>query len=363
MARMHPGGPLITGMLMAVFGALSAVAAPPEPSWSLPRTPAGDVVLRQYSARAAAPDAAARVLRVYVEDPSAPLAARAPIQGRYALRPDGLHFTPFFPFAAGRAYRAEARPAGAPAALVRFRVGAFPATSALPRVLDIAPSARALPANTLRFYITFASSMRDQFDRRAVHLTDDAGHGVAGAFMSFGEELWSADGCRLTLLLDPGRIKRGVTANQTEGPSLVPGRSYTLAVVLPASVRATTFRATAPLQTPLDQADWCLATPKAGTRAPLRLRFDRVMDPALLRDAVTVRAADGRRLAGVARDADGGREWRFIPDAPWGRAGCSVVFSDELEDICGNRIGEALDHEVGTTPARQDGGAMPFKPQ
>ena len=203
--------------------------------------------------------------------------------------------------------------------------------------------------------------MRGRFDRREVRLADGQGREITGAFMSFGQELWSADGRRLTLLLDPGRIKRGVTAHLTQGPALAPGGTYTLSVALPQSRAATTFQASAPLRSPLDPKAWRLTPPAAGTRAPLIVRFDRVMDRALLQDGVRVRSGDGRNIAGTARSAGGEREWAFTPEAAWGHTDYRVVFSADLEDVSGNRIGEALDHEVGSTPTQPQAFTRPFK--
>ena len=180
--------------------------------------------------------------------------------------------------------------------------------------------------------------------------------------MSFGQELWSADGRRLTLLLDPGRIKRGVTANLAEGPPLRQGRTYTLSVA-PAtgSGARIRFRVSAPRRTPLNPTAWRLTPPAAGTRGPLVLRFDRVMDSALLRDAITVRSAQGRAVAGTATAADGERAWLFTPASPWGRSVYRIVFSADLEDVSGNRIGEALDHDVGAAPPKQNTLELPFR--
>ena len=219
-------------------------------------------------------------------DESAPEQTRAPVQGRYKTTMDTISFTPFFPFVPGQFYRVEwkrrAESGGA------FRMASFciasPAHETL-HIVEIAPSAPTLPTTTLRFYITFSRSMRGQFDRRSLRLADDAGHVVTGAFMEFGQELWSANGRRLTLLFDPGRIKRGVTANRIEGPPFKPGCAYTFSVTLPVSSASQTgsvftvrFKTSPALREPLNPKLWRLTPPQAGTRAPLVLQFDRVMD-------------------------------------------------------------------------------------
>ena len=78
------------------------------------------------------------------------------------------------------------------------------------------------------------------------------------------------------------------------------------------------------------------------------------MDSALLLDAITVFSANGRRIAGASASADGERTWRFTPAAAWSKTEYRVIFDSNLEDVCGNRIGEALDHEVGIKTSRDE---------
>ena len=45
-----------------------------------------------------------------------------------------------------------------------------------------------------------------------------------------GEELWDPNFQRLTMTFDPGRIKRGLTSNETMGPPIAEGKRYTLVI-------------------------------------------------------------------------------------------------------------------------------------
>ena len=53
---------------------------------------------------------------------------------------------------------------------------------------------------------------------------------VHAPFLELEEELWSPDGKRFTLLVDPGRIKRGLKPREMFGPVLEAGKSYELIV-------------------------------------------------------------------------------------------------------------------------------------
>src|SRR5580698_4185570 len=96
--------------------------------------------------------------------------------------------------------------------------------------IRISPQAKVLPANTLRFYIHFPRSGEAHFDRNQLWLLDDREQVVRDPFLVLSQELWSLDGRRLTVLMEPGRIKRGIGADPTHDPALVVGRTYSLVI-------------------------------------------------------------------------------------------------------------------------------------
>ena len=51
-----------------------------------------------------------------------------------------------------------------------------------------------------------------------------------GAFLALDQELWDPVRRRITLLFDPGRVKRGVRTNLESGAPLVAGRRYRLVI-------------------------------------------------------------------------------------------------------------------------------------
>ena len=58
-----------------------------------------------------------------------------------------------------------------------------------------------------------------------IRLLDAQGAPVELPFLEIDEELWNAEMTRLTLFIDPGRIKRGVKPLEEIGPSLVAGQT------------------------------------------------------------------------------------------------------------------------------------------
>ncbi len=75
--------------------------------------------------------------------------------------------------------------------------------------MEIYPTSSELPENLLKFYIHFSQPMSRGQAYRHIKLLKADGKAVDGAYLEIGEELWDASSTRFTLLLEPGRIKRG----------------------------------------------------------------------------------------------------------------------------------------------------------
>ena len=247
---------------------------------------------------------------------------------------------------------------GLPRVLGRHR---FPArTLARTTVLEsVHPTEPVVPQNLLRFYLTFSAPMSRGAAQRHVRVEDADGRTVAGAFLPLEDELWDPSGRRLTLLFDPGRIKRGLARNRDLGAPLQADRSYTLVVdaawedargaPLARGLRHA-FTTTDPDRTQPDAGAWTLDLPRAGTRAELAVRFEEPLDHALLQRLLALTGPTGEPVPGSATVQDGERTWRFRPDAPWA-AGEHVLRADpRLEDRAGNSFASPFEVPA-TAPA------------
>jgi hypothetical protein len=235
-------------------------------------------------------------------------------------------------------------------------VMALVSASAVPQVVSISPAARSIPANTLRLYVTFGHPARGTVATRDLRLLDDAGRTIDGAFMDFGQDLWSPDGRRLTVLFDPGRVKRGVEGDGESAAPLQVGHSFTVEV----SGKRFHYQVTPAVRTAIGPQTWRVALPKAESRDALTVTFDREMDDALLRDQLEVEDARGRPQPGQMTASPSGRVWSWRPKHGWRIGVYRIVVGTSLEDVSGNRVGEALDHEVGSPDAPRESVAVPF---
>ena len=213
--------------------------------------------------------------------------------------------------------------------------------------IRISPQANVLPANTLRFYIYFPRSGEAHFDRGRLWLLNEEEQVVRAPFLVLPQELWSADGRRLTVLMEPGRIKRGLGADPSHEPALVVGRTYSLVVTALGQTARKTFRISDPVLAAVDETRWRLVSPTVGSLDPAVVHFDRVMDAGGCEDEIRALTPSGEIVQTRVSLASDGTAVRLFPSHPWRAGEHRLAVSERLEDVCGNRLGEALDHDLG----------------
>jgi len=225
----------------------------------------------------------------------------------------------------------------------------------LTRVSAVYPSGQTLPENLLRFYVYFSAPMGQNDILPAIDLLDARGRHVDGVFLSNRFDLWSADRTRLTLLLDPGRVKTGLQAHRALGRALTPGETYHLQISttardthgcpLAAPHRVTFEASHADLASP-SPADWALIAPKVGTRAPLIVVLDGPVDHLSLAYRLRVIGADGAPVPGRIDLDEAETRWLFTPRVPWHDMAHRLAIDPMLEDLAGNRPGVLFDQPV-----------------
>ena len=294
-----------------------------------------------------------------------------PILGSYRVEADVLRFEPRFPFVPGLLYRAEFHPARLPGREgVESAEASVTAEFALPKpapavptvVRQVYPSRSALPENQLKFYLHFNAPMSQGNVYDFIHLLDAKGKEIDGAFLKLDEELWTPDGLRLTLLIDPGRIKREVGPREGFGPVLEAGKTYTLLIdaewpdaegrPLSEPCRKT-FRTTAADATCPDIKTWRILPPVAGSTAPLVVESPEPLDHALFSRLVRVQGPDGRDVPGRATVADEETRWSFTPDHPWQAGAHQLAVDTTLEDLAGNNLRRPFELDVFEPVARR----------
>jgi hypothetical protein len=280
--------------------------------------------------------------------------------GEYRFASDRLTFTPRFPLEPGTTYRATFWPP-------RTREGktfskpvtarlSVPTTAQGPTtvVSQVYPTADSLPENLLKFYIHFSAPMSRGHVYDFIHLRDESGKPVELPFLELDEELWNPAMTRLTVFIDPGRIKRGVTPLEEVGPALEAGKRFSL--VIDSQWRDSrdqplkqnfqkSFTVVAPDREPPDPATWQIIPPE-DAKKPLTIRFPEPMDHALAQRVIQIHNHTGKPISGEATLADAERLWTFSPTAPWHSGPHKIVVQTTIEDLAGNNIGKRFEVDV-----------------
>jgi hypothetical protein len=305
-----------------------------------------------------------------------------PMAGRLVGDGDEVCFLPRFAFVEGTTYAVvvegaaaaetgEAADGGAVVErgevveLVRPR----PDRPATTEVLDIRPSVREVPRNLLRLYVRFSAPMREGCAAGHLRLVDGRGHELAGALLPTEYELWDADRCRLTVLLDPARIKRGLVPNRQAGYPLRLGSSFRVVVDDGfRDARGETLRQGAEREYQVggderrrvEPGDWAVTVPGGDTVDPLEIGFTRALDHALLGRCLHVVGPDGRVVDGRKDVGPEERSWRLAPVVPWARGPHRLVVDPTLEDLAGNSVQRVFDRDL-TRPDDQPREAGPVE--
>ena len=223
------------------------------------------------------------------------------------------------------------------------------------RVTAIYPTAREVPLNLLKIYIQFSAPMAEDQVRDAVQVRRaDDGRLLESVFL-LEPELWDAARTRLTLLLDPGRIKRGLAPHSEMGYPLEEG----VPVVVRVDDRlrdASGLHLLEGMERRYDVVDavrrhvspvaWRIQAPRADSFDPLRAEFDRPLDHALLEHSLVVIDARGRRVDGGATIANREQSWSFTPYHSWPSASFVLRVDPRLEDLAGNSLVRVFDRDL-----------------
>jgi len=266
-------------------------------------------------------------------------------------------FVPRHPFLAGTTY--AVRVDGTETLLHRAGID----TPATAHVVGIHPTCPTVPRNLLRCYVEFDRPMSEGFAARSVRLIEANGTELVDALLPTEPELWDGARRRLTVLLDPGRIKRGLVGHRAVGYPLPTGGDVRLVIdermrdadgrPLRAAAQRS-YRVGADERRPIDPTAWTVPPPPTGTGDDLVVRFDRPLDHALLGRCLRVLDPLGAPVPGRATPGPQDRSWRLSPARPWRAGEHRLVVDPVLEDLAGNSVTRVFDRELdrpgGRTP-------------
>ena len=276
------------------------------------------------------------------------------IQGKHRIEGNYLVFSPHFPFERGLLYVVRIRNVNTEDTYQSFRLENNRIVDSA-KVVSIYPSGNELPENLLRFYIYFNTPMKNGQALKYIQLKDANGEIDAHAFMEFKQELWSPDGKRLTVLFDPGRVKRGVSTNMEFGPALTQGNQYYLVIsgkwqdIYGQELHVETrneFKVGEAYRNKIEVSEWQIREPNANSHDGLCIQFHRMIDHALLQLMLHIEDKGKSLIAGNWKVSDNGRLVQFIPEEKWKKGEYYIMIDHRLEDVAGNNLDGPLDQVI-----------------
>lgn len=277
-----------------------------------------------------------------------------PLAGDTTSTSDSLRFRPRFPFLTGEKYIVVVNTGDRPNP-VSGSVEMPARERTVANVTGVYPSAARLPENALKFYVHFSGPMRKGDIYQYLQIREAGGEAIDMPFLEIEQEFWSRDAKRIMLLLDPGRIKRGLQPREEMGPILIAGKTYELIVdgrwpdahgTKLGESFVKRFTAVAPDQTQPDPANWKIWLPKTGTRNPLVIRFGESLDHSMLYRCIVIQDDEANPIEGSIAVSDHEQRWAFEPATPWQPGVFNVLIDSDLEDTAGNSVGQQFDVDV-----------------
>lgn len=291
------------------------------------------------------------------------------ITGSYEVFRDAVSFTPRFPFVPKISYKAKffadqlaqnknevyLPPMNGSVLEIEFSIDAPEKTASI--ITAVYPSENVLPENLLKFHVCFSKSMSAGEAYHRIKLLDADGKEVPKPFLILDQELWDPDMKTLTVLFDPGRIKRGLRPNLEMKPAMQNKNRYSLVIEkgwkdIDGNPTATTFVKTftcsAADRTSPDVSTFHVNTPLFET-SPLVIVLTEPLNYILLQEAIRIKDTNGNIIEGTVIPQNSETAIEFVPKNPWSKTHYTIQFNPLLEDLAGNNLNRLFDEDL-TSP-------------
>jgi len=259
-------------------------------------------------------------------------------------------FTPIIPFTSGEIYEVFKNDQ----VYFDFSVPEVERLQA-PKLLGIYPKTDTVPENLLKMYFTFDSPMqqtRPTLDFIKIYNTIE--HKEVEIFLPLKNELWNRDKTRLTLWLDPGRIKKDLIPNLERGIPIQQGNTYKIEVS-PAleDQDGNALYKTYSKSFYVDERDevkphvnsWQLTVPDKHTKSGLGINFHEFLDAFLVEETINIYKNEAE-IQGSFFISKKANSVVFIPVQPWKKGNYQIKIESRLEDLAGNNLNRLFDEDL-----------------
>ncbi|NAS30576.1 hypothetical protein GTQ40_06310 [Flavobacteriaceae bacterium R38] len=231
----------------------------------------------------------------------------------------------------------------------------LPPGSETPIVTSIFPSKDSVPENLLKMYFKFSKPMQEVRSLDFIKVYDLQNDSLVDVFLDLQPELWDKERTRLTLWLDPGRIKTDLIPNLEKGIPIVQNREYKV-VISPEwkdysgvplgkeyhkTLKVGKRDSNSPVIT-----NWNIKIPQATTKEPMVIRFNEAMDAILATEVITVYTEDEAIVNGTFSIENDEKTLLFTPDTAWKKGSYYFVVDAKFEDLAGNNLNRLFDTDL-----------------
>ena len=272
------------------------------------------------------------------------------ILGKFSSDNSALLFEPLIPLTPGLTYHILQNDQ-----LIGQLLVPFNKNEKGPELLAIYPQLDTLPENLLKFYVHFSKPMRSGESLQFIHLLDKKQDTLSNVFLNLQPELWDTSSTVLTLWLDPGRIKRGLTLNRALGNPLKMGETYHLLVsstwkgqngLKLAQTYRKTFVAGKRDDKAPDLKQWQLQVPRSSTTTPLEIKTRETLDHYLLSESIGIVDQNNSLIKGKISLDKKDQQVLFVPSKPWKAQRYRLQVDARLEDLSGNNLNRVFDRDI-----------------
>lgn len=274
-----------------------------------------------------------------------------PVTGTYHWSDSTVTFKPSFGFQAGMSYTAILNGSDDH---FHFSIPKIRPTH-FTEVIGFYPSGNTVPANLLKVYIQLSQPMSEGMAYQHIHLLNEKGDTVYQPFLALQPELWDEERQRLTLWLDPGRIKRDLGPNLLHGTPLESNQTYRICVSknwediqgfpLEKGVDHSFF-VSQPDRIKPDVKNWIVEVPNKKTKEAIVIHFKEPLDFALAKNVIHVLDQDGQILTGEIILKNEEKTWQFRPNISWKTGTYQIRIEGILEDLAGNSLNRLFDRDL-----------------
>ncbi|MCC1484636.1 hypothetical protein [Winogradskyella immobilis] len=278
-----------------------------------------------------------------------------PLLGSYNFKGDDYTFEPVVPFSAGITYILKEN-GEQKSSFTIYKNDDVEA----PTLIAIYPSTNTLPENLLKMYFQFSKPMQEVGSALDfIKVTNNNTGKEVDVFLELNTELWNKEHTRLTLWLDPGRIKTDLIPNKEKGLPILKGNEYTLTIdsnwgdaqgnTLGKPYQKT-FNVVERDVKMLHIEDWELLV----NLDVLTVHFKEPLDGVLASKSFHIENSNKDIVSGDFRLINQEQTLKFQPEHPFALGEYTLVVQSKLEDLAGNNLNHPFDKDLTQTNSEKE---------